>query len=127
MLAFLAAYHLAIGLVSVVSFGASARIAHALYGVDASESPPLRYAVRMLGLYAIALGALLSLSAFNPRENKNVIMIVIGLQLARALCRILFRHELTAALGVPPRRNALNAALLVVESVVLAVTLPSVQ
>jgi hypothetical protein len=126
LLGVLATYHLGIGVVSLFSPAATARIARTMYGIAVSENPQLRYAMRMLGLYALALGTLLALAAVNPRANRNVILVVCGLLLARAACRIVLRRELGAAFQVPPRRNGLNAALLVVEAVVLALLLGTV-
>jgi len=124
VLALLAVYHLAIGVVSVSSLTLTARVTARLYGIAVGESPQLRYAVRMLGLYALALGALLALAAWRPSEHREVIAVVCALQLARAGCRVLFRDELTAAFRVPARRNAVGAALLVAEAAVLAVCFP---
>jgi hypothetical protein len=121
VLAVLAAYHLGIGLASVLSGRLTRRVAGALYGIGVEESAQMRYAVRMLGLYALALGALLVPAVLEPAAHRDVIVVVCGLQLARAACRVLLRRELTAAFHVSPRRNAFNAALLVAEAAVLAV------
>ena len=127
VLGVLAAYHLGIGLASLVSARLTARIMGALYGIGVDESAQMRYAVRMLGLHALALGALLVPAALSPAEHRATVVVVCGLQLARAACRLLLRRELTAAFRVSPRRNALNAALLVAEAAVLAVCLPGVE
>jgi hypothetical protein len=129
VLGVLALYHLGIGVVSIFSMNATTRVTRALYGIEVSgaENTQLRYAVRMLGLYALALGVLLAFAFFDPAANRNVVIVVIGLQLARALCRLLLRQELTLAFRVTPRRNVLSAALLVAEALVLAVTLPYVR
>jgi|SRR5947208_3265413 len=124
LLALLAGYHLAIGVVSVASLRVTARVVAALYGLSVAETPALRYAVRMLGLYALALGALLALAARAPGAHRDVIAVVAGLQLARAACRLLLRHELTAAFQLPMRRNAVHAALLVAEAAVLVACFP---
>lgn len=127
VLALLAAYHLAIGAASVASFGATARLTRSLYGAtlgDAAADPRLRYAVRMLGLYALALGTLLALAARDPLAHRPVIAAVAALQSARALCRVAYRRDLAAAFGVPPRRNAVNVALLVAEAAALALAFP---
>lgn len=127
LLAFLAAYHLGIGLVSVGSLRLTARVTASLYGLSVVESPALGYAVRMLGLYALTLGALLVMAARAPSTHRDVIMVVAGLQLARALCRILFRRELTEAFRVAPQRNVFNASLLIGEALLLVLCLPAVS
>lgn len=126
VLALLAAYHLGIGLLSVSSLGATGRVAGALYGValGADPDPRFRHAVRMLGLYALALGTLLALAARDPLTHRDVIAVVAALQLARAAGRLLWRETLATAFGVPPRRNAVNAALLVAEAAALAAAFP---
>jgi hypothetical protein len=124
VLALLAAYHLGVGILSVLSPSSAARVASRLYGTTAVESPQLRYGVRMLGLYALALGSLLALATASPGEYRAVIVVAAGLQLARAACRIALRHELAAGFSVPARRNYLNATLLVAEAAVLLAAFP---
>ena len=124
MLALLAAYHLGIGVTSLLSPRTAGRVAAAFYGTDVAESPQLRYGLRMLGLYAIALGSLLTLAAWSPAEHREVIVVACGLQLARAACRVAFRRELAAGFNVSPSRNYLNVSLLVAEACVLAIAIP---
>ena len=125
MLALLAAYHLGIGVLSVASLGLTARVTARLYGLDMPDTPALRYAARMLGLYALALGVLLALAARAPAQHREVILVVAALQVARALHRVLLRDELGAAFQLPARRNAFSAAVLVAEAVVLVACLPA--
>lgn len=125
LLALLAVYHLGIGTLSVLWPRAAGRVSATLYGTDVPETPQLRYALRMLGLYALAIGSLLVLAAASPAQHRSVIIVAGALQLARAVCRVAFRTELTAAYGISPRRNYLNASLLVAEVFVLAVALPA--
>ena len=124
----LAAYHLAVGVLSVSSLGATGRFTQLLYGLSLGGrvDPAFRYAVRMLGLYALALGALLVLAARDPLGHRDVIAVVAALQLARAGCRLAWGHDLASAFGVPRRRNAVNVALLVAEALVLVAALPRV-
>jgi hypothetical protein len=124
VLGLLVAYHVSIGLLAVFSPRMTARVSGPLYALEAAENPQLRYGVRMLGLYALAIGVLLALALWKPAEYTEVIVVVCGLQLARAACRVVLRHELSAAFNVPPRRNALNASLLVAEALVLAFSIP---
>jgi hypothetical protein len=125
VLALLATYHLGVGLLSVLSPSSAARAAARLYGAAAVETPQLRYGIRMLGLYALALGSLLALATGSPAEYRAVIVVAAGLQLARAVCRIVLREELSAGFSVPERRNYINATLLVAEAVVLLVAFPA--
>lgn len=123
VLGILAVYHVGMGVTAFASPRTAARLAGWLYALDAQETPALRYGVRMLGLYALGLGALLAVATANPAGNVEIAAVVAGLQLARAAARLAFRHELAAAFHVPPRRNALNAAVLVLEAAVIAAML----
>jgi len=121
----LALYHLVIGVVSVLSFRATTRLTSAFYGLSVRDDPQLAYAVRMLGLYALAVGSLLVFAAREPTTHRDVIAVVAGLQLLRAASRIVSGRELESAFALPPRRNAINAALLVVEAAILVLCFPA--
>ena len=125
LLGVLACYHLGIGIVSVTSLRATARVTGKLYGLSLSESPALGYTVRMLGLYALALGVLLMLAARSPGTHRDLIAVVAGLQLARAACRVLLRRELANAFQLRAQRNAVNVVLLVAEAAVLVACFPA--
>ena len=120
VLGLLAVYHLGMGALSALAPAHAGRLGSALYGVRAAETPQLRYGLRMLGLYALALGMLLAIAAVEPRAHRSVIAVAAALQAARAVARIVLRGELAAAFAVPAGRNALNAALLLAEAAVLA-------
>lgn len=124
VLGLLAAYHLAIGSIAVLSPRTAARVSSALYATEVADTAQLRYGLRMLGLYALAIGSLIALATWSPGEYRAVIVVAAGLQLARAACRVLLRQELAAGFNVPARRNYLNASLLVAEACVLAIAFP---
>ena len=124
VLALLTTYHVGVGVVSVLSPSAAMRVSSRLYGTTVAGTPQLRYGVRMLGLYALALGSLLALATSSPAEYRAVIVVAAGLQLARAACRVVLRHELAAGFRVPAKRNYVNASLLVAEAAVLLIALP---
>lgn len=124
VLGILAAYHLTMGALCVFSPLAAARLGGILYALEAEETPQLRYGVRMLGLYALSIGALLVLATFDPRGQLAVILVVAGLQLARAATRLVLRRDLAAAFGIPARRNAIGAAALVAQAAALVACLP---
>lgn len=123
VLGVLAAYHLGMGAVSVSAPRVAARVGGMLYALEAAESAQLRYGVRMLGLYALALGVLLVNAAAEPRAHVDVVVVAAALQLGRAVARIVLRDELAKAFRIPFRRNLANAAVLVGESAVLLVCL----
>lgn len=120
VLGLLAAYHLVIGLVSVASHRWTARLTRGLYALSLGEDARFQYAVKMLGLYALVLGALLVLAACDPAAHRPVIAALIFLQAARGLSRLAFRRLLAEGFGVPRRRNAAHAGLLLATAAVLA-------
>jgi hypothetical protein len=81
----------------------------------------------MLGLYALTIGTLLSLAAREPNSHRDTIIVVAGLQLARAVCRLVYGDELRGAFELRVRRNVINASLLVAEAIVLIAFLPLPQ
>lgn len=125
VLVVLAIYHLVIGAVSVLSFDVTVRLTSAFYGLRVNDDPQLAYAVRMLGLYALAIGALLVVAARDPASHRDVIAVVAGLQLLRGISRILSARQLSLAFRLSRRRNVMNAALLVIEATILILCFPA--
>ena len=121
MLVLLAAYHLGIGLVSVASQRWTASVAHGMYGLSVvGGDARFQYAMKMLGLYALALGGLLVLAAHDPTANRPVLAALLFLQAARGVSRLTFHRLLADAFGVDPRRNAAHAFLLLATAALLA-------
>lgn len=120
VLGVLAAYHVIIGMVSLLSYRGAARIVARLYGVASLDgSPQLRYAVKMLGLQALAIGALAAVAARDPADHRDVIAVLAALQAGRAFYRLANHQSLHDAFGIPAARNALNAAVLLAEAAIL--------
>jgi hypothetical protein len=124
VLVVLAVYHLSVGALSVFSHAAAERFVARLYAVKSLDgSTQLRYAVKMLGLQAIALGALAGVAAWNPAGHRDVIAVLAALQASRAACRLALRRSLRETFGIPETRNLLNTTLLLVEAVILIAVL----
>jgi hypothetical protein len=124
VLGLLALYHLGIGLLSVLSQRWTAKVTRGLYDITLDENPQFHYAVKMLGLYALTLGFLLSLAAFNPVEHRAVILAVILLQSMRALFRWFYNPLVTTAFQVGTSRNLLHVGILLAEVAVLVIWYP---
>ena len=115
----LAAYHIAIGVASVMSHGTTAHIVARLYAGSLGSGGQLRYAVRMLGFYALAIGALVAVAATDPGAHRPIVAVVAALQAARAVSRLVSWRLLTHAFAVSRARNALAASMLAAEALVL--------
>ena len=121
VLVVLAVYHVTIGALSLFSIAGTSALVSRLYGVmSLDDSPQLRYAVRMLGLQALALGAMAGFAAWEPLSHRSTIVALACLQAGRAVCRLVFRDTLRDAFGVPVSRNTVNACVLFVEAAILA-------
>lgn len=119
----LAVYHLGIGIASVASHRMTSRIVARLYAGSLGDSEQLRYAVRMLGFYALAIGSLVAVAATEPDAYRPIVAVVAALQAARAVSRLVSWRLLASAFAVTPARNALAASMLVAESLLLLAAL----
>lgn len=119
----LAGYHLVIGVASVTSHRLTSRMVVRLYAGSLGDSEQLRYAVRMLGFYALAIGVLVTVAATDPGAHRPVVAVVAGLQAARAVSRVVSSRLLADAFAVTPARNLLAVSLLAAESAVLLLAL----
>lgn len=124
VLGILAIYHLGIGLLSILSPAWTARVSKGLYAISLEGTPQFRYALKMLGLYALTIGFLLVLAAWRPEEHREIIVAIILLQSMRALFRLFYNPMVTDAFSVPTSRNVLNASLLLAEVVALLACFP---
>ena len=115
----LAAYHVLIGVASIVCHRTTSRIFARLYAGSLGDGEQLRYAVRMLGFYALAIGALVAVAATDPGAHRPIVAVVAALQAARAISRLLSWRLLADAFAVSRARNTLAASMLAAESLVL--------
>lgn len=125
ILALLAVYHLSMGIASVFFQRGAAGLARRLYAIEMEDSGErFGYALRMLGVYALAFGFLLARAAMDPAGHRSVIAAAILLQSVRAASRLASAGTLRAAFGVPASRNRLSAAMLVAQAALLAWLFP---
>ncbi|NUQ21469.1 MAG: hypothetical protein HOQ09_10960 [Gemmatimonadaceae bacterium] len=123
LLAALAIYHLVMGAIALLAPRQAARLVGAFYGATLGDSPQLRYATSMIGALAIAVGIAAGSAALHPVIRRPLVVALLVLQLARLFCRIRDRRLLAVAFGITPRRNAIMAAVLGVEIVILSLAL----
>jgi hypothetical protein len=119
LLAGIAAYHLAIGTVALLSERWTAVVVRRLYGAALDGSPQFRYAVRMLGIYALAFGFLLSIAARDPQAHRPIVLAAAFLLGARALTRMVLAKSIAAGFGVSARRNRAHACGLLLVAIAL--------
>lgn len=123
LLLLLAVYHLLTGMIALLAPRHAARFVGAFYGATLGDSPQLRYATSMIGALAIAVGIAAASAARNPAVHRPIVVALLVLQVARLFCRVRDRRLLAAAFGVTPRRNAIMAAVLGLEIVILSLAL----
>lgn len=122
------AYHLGIGLVSLLSPETTLQVAALLYDVHASAvAPQVVYMLKALGMYALFTGSLLALAMRDPSRYRHVILVCAALLVMRATTRILFFDVLHDAFGVEWFRNLINVTLLVLQAGVLVGLGPSAE
>ncbi len=119
LLAGMAVYHLAIGMVALLSERWTAVVARRLYSAALEGTPQLRYAARMLGLYALGFGYLLSVAARDPQANRPIVQAAAFLLAARAVTRLVLAKPFAAAFGVSARRNFAHACGLLLMALAL--------
>ena len=121
VLALLAAYHLAMGLASIFFQRWAAGLARGLYALEMEDSGArFSYALRMLGLYALAYAYWLARAAMDPAGHRTVIWTAVALQGARGISRLMSAETLRGSFGVPAVRNRFSAAMLFLQAGLLA-------
>ena len=95
----------------------------ALYAADIRGAAQMDYVVAMIGAQAVAIGVLAGIAAVDPVRNRAIVVGLALLQALRAATRVARAGTLRDALGVPPHRNAIMIAVIVVEVGILAASL----
>lgn len=124
LLAWLALYHLAVGVLSLASPAAALEFGSRVYGIAAQPAPAVLALMRPLGAYAVAIGFLSLCGAWDPRQNRVAVDVLALLMLLRLGHRTLAAGALEEGLGIGSGQNALNAGLLLVQTAGLLVLRP---
>ena len=127
LLVLLALYHLGMGLVALLAPRTAGRLVGAFYGATLGDSAQLRYATSMIGALALAVGWTIVGALLISESFRWMMDTLIVLQLSRLFCRVRDRRMLATAFGVTPRRNAIAAAILGVEIVILTLGLQLIR
>lgn len=114
------AYHLGIGVVSLLSPETTLNIAAMLYDVHASAfAPQVVYMLKALGMYALFTGTLLAIALRDPARYRHIVFVCAALLVMRATTRVLFFDVLQDAFHVEWSRNLINVTLLVLQAGIL--------
>jgi len=114
------AYHLGIGVVSLLSPETTLNVAAMLYDVHASAfAPQVVYMLKALGMYALFTGTLLAIALRDPAKYRHIVFVCAALLIMRATTRVLFFDVLHDAFAVEWTRNLINVTLLVLQAGVL--------
>lgn len=120
------AYHLGIGVVSLLSPETTLNVAAMLYDVHASAfAPQVVYMLKALGMYALFTGTLLAIALRDPAKYRHIVFVCAALLIMRATTRVLFFDVLHDAFAVEWTRNLVNVTLLVLQAGILVGLCPS--
>lgn len=115
----LSLYHVATGLVSVFSPRLALRAYKVAYGFDPVERTQLSLVLKPWGALALFAGVAGLFAAADPVRYAGVVLGLSLLLAVRLVLRLLFAREAATVLGIPPRHNLANAALIAVGVVIL--------
>lgn len=114
------AYHLGIGVVSLLSPETTLNVAAMLYDVHASAfAPQVVYMLKALGMYALFTGTLLAIALRDPAKYRHIVFVCAALLIMRATTRVVFFDVLNDAFAVEWGRNMINVTLLVIQAGIL--------
>lgn len=85
--------HAAIGLALMISPGLQDQMA-TLYGAEVQWTPELRYLLKPMGAFMLALGCVGLLAARKPASHPGIVLTFAGLLLIRVAQRAVFRSEI---------------------------------
>jgi hypothetical protein len=118
-LAFIALFHVAIGVGLNVTPEFIPIVAKS-YGAERVEvTDQLLVLVKPIGAFMFTLGVMAAVAAVRPLRYRAVIFSFAGLFFIRAMQRVLWGHEQTAAFGIPRERIIGNMVFFFLMSAVL--------
>lgn len=112
-------YHAGIGVLSIFFPAVTADVSSGLYGTRLTLDAQSEYMLKALGMYALFVASILGIAVRDLSRYRALLIAVAGLQVLRALSRLVYYDVLSAGLEVSSVRNAVNVTLLLVEAAVL--------
>jgi hypothetical protein len=79
------------------------------YGAEVNWTPELKYFVKPVGAFMLALGVMAGVAARNPLGYSSIVYGFVLLFVVRGLQRLIFQGEIEAAFDVASGRNLGNA------------------
>ena len=111
LLAFIALYHLSLGVLAIVSDGAFVQLARALGGATAETSPQAVALMHAFGAYLAAFGVAMAVAAWDPVKYRALVSIAVVLFALRVAQRALTIDESVAAYGITALRAWVNLGI----------------
>lgn len=119
LLAFIAIYHLGLGVLAIVSDGGFVWLARVLGGATTEASPQAIALMHPFGAYLAAFGVAMAVAAWDPVKYRALVSIAVVLFALRVIQRSLSIDESVAAYGITALRAWLNLGLVAVIGAVL--------
>jgi len=102
------AFHVIVGIGVNVSSEFPQYVAQ-YYGAQVNWTPELRYLVKPVGAFMLALGVLAGVAARNPLGYPSIVYGFVLLFVVRGLQRLIFQGEIETAFDIASGRNLGNA------------------
>ncbi|MCA8922899.1 MAG: hypothetical protein KDD82_13880 [Planctomycetes bacterium] len=115
-LAVLAAYHLGVGVMTVVFPEASVAFGKRAYGLEVEFTPQYLYMLKALGMYALFTGTLCAVALRDPLRHRSIVLAAVLLLAMRATTRLVFFDVAHDAFGVTWGRNLLNVGIMTLQA-----------
>jgi len=115
-LAILAAYHLGVGLMTVIAPEFSASFGKAAYGLEVEVSAQYLYMLKALGMYALFTGTLCAVALRDPLKHRQIVLAAVLLLSMRAVTRVVFFDVAHEAFGVSWARNLSNVGIMTLQA-----------
>ncbi|MCP4413745.1 MAG: hypothetical protein GY808_14390 [Gammaproteobacteria bacterium] len=109
--ALIAVYHIFIGVAATLTPEGAAQVAPVMYGISLDVFAPMKseyiIIIRYMGAFAITLGVLMAVAAWNPQKHRTIIFGGAIFFLIRILDRILGADTLVALFNTSSTQNIL--------------------
>lgn len=109
LMGFVALSHLVTGLALMLAPSLQDQMAQ-LYGATVDWTPQMRYMMRPLGAFMLALGFVGLLATRAPARHPGIVLTFAGLLVIRVLQRVVFAGDITVTFGIETQRLWMTAS-----------------